>query len=120
MRSLEQDGLVVVRPDPSDKRVRTVRLTAAGRAEREVLDRRSDELAWSLLASLSEGQRARLTEAMAIVERLLTAGLVEVGVEPPDERRRPALHRVLLRRARDPLRQPGSTPAGASPRTPRS
>ena len=83
VHSLEQEGLVVVRPDPSDKRVRTVRLTAAGRTERDVLDRRSDELAWSLLASLSEGQRTRLTEAMAIVERLLTAGLVEVGIEPP-------------------------------------
>ena len=45
VRSLEQDGLVVVEPGARDKRVRTVRLTAAGRAERELLDRRSDELA---------------------------------------------------------------------------
>jgi DNA-binding MarR family transcriptional regulator/N-acetylglutamate synthase-like GNAT family acetyltransferase len=80
---LERDGLVVVELGARDKRVRTVRLTDAGRAERELLDRRSDELAASLLAALSESQRARLVEAMATVERLLTAGLVEVDVEDP-------------------------------------
>jgi GNAT superfamily N-acetyltransferase len=60
-----------------------VRLTAAGRAERELLDRRSDELASSLLAPLSDVQRDRLVEAMGVVERLLTAGLVKVDVEDP-------------------------------------
>src|SRR6478752_10532224 len=40
VRSLEQDGLVGVEPGSPDKRVRTVRLTEAGRAERELLDRR--------------------------------------------------------------------------------
>jgi DNA-binding MarR family transcriptional regulator/GNAT superfamily N-acetyltransferase len=83
VRSLEQDGLVSVVPRASDKRVRTVQLTDAGRAEREVLDRRSDELASSLLAPLSAGQRARLVDAMGVVERLLVAGLVEVDVEDP-------------------------------------
>jgi GNAT superfamily N-acetyltransferase len=48
-----------------------------------VLDRESDALATSLLAPLGEGQRARLVEAMAVVERLLTAGLVDVGIEEP-------------------------------------
>ncbi len=81
--SLERDGLVAVEPDPSDRRVRTLRLTAAGRAEWAVLDRRSDELAASLLAPLGDAQRARLVEAMGVVERLLTAGLVEVAVEDP-------------------------------------
>jgi DNA-binding MarR family transcriptional regulator/GNAT superfamily N-acetyltransferase len=83
VRSLEDDGLVVVAPGLSDKRVRTVRLTDAGRAEQELLDRRSDELAWSLLARLSDAQRARLVDAMGVVERLLTAGLVEVDIEDP-------------------------------------
>ena len=83
VRSLEQDGLVVVEPGSPDKRVRTVRLTDAGRAERELLDRRSDELASSLLAPLSDAQRDRLVDAMGVVERLLTAGLVEVDVEDP-------------------------------------
>ena len=81
--SLEREGLVVIEPDRADKRVRSVRLTAAGRAERAVLDRGSDELARSLLAPLSDSQRARLSEAMGVVERLLTAGLVEVGIEDP-------------------------------------
>jgi DNA-binding MarR family transcriptional regulator/GNAT superfamily N-acetyltransferase len=83
LRSLERERLVSVGSDRSDRRVRTVRLTAAGRAERALLDRRSDELASSLLAPLSEEHRARLLEAMGVVERLLTAGLVEVAIEPP-------------------------------------
>jgi DNA-binding MarR family transcriptional regulator/GNAT superfamily N-acetyltransferase len=83
VRSLQRDGLIEVEPDPTDKRVRAVRLTAAGRAERDVLDQRSDELALSLLAPLSDPQRARLVEAMRTVERLLTAGLVEVAIEDP-------------------------------------
>jgi DNA-binding MarR family transcriptional regulator len=83
LRSLEADGLVVVEPDAADRRVRTVRLTDAGRAERAALDRESDALAESLLAPLGDGQRERLVEAMAVVERLLTAGLVAVAVEDP-------------------------------------
>jgi DNA-binding MarR family transcriptional regulator/GNAT superfamily N-acetyltransferase len=83
VRSLERDGLVAVAPGAGDKRVRSVRLTEAGRAERELLDRRSDDLASSLLVSLSDGQRDRLVEAMGVVERLLTAGLVDVDVEDP-------------------------------------
>jgi DNA-binding MarR family transcriptional regulator/GNAT superfamily N-acetyltransferase len=83
LRSLEGDGLVVVGADRADKRVRTARLTAAGRTERKLLDRRSDELARSLLAPLSAEHRERLVEAMGVVERLLTAGLVEVAIEPP-------------------------------------
>jgi DNA-binding MarR family transcriptional regulator/GNAT superfamily N-acetyltransferase len=83
VQTLERDGLVAVRPGADDKRVRTVRLTDAGRAERDLLDRQSDELAASLLVSLSEGQRERLVEAMSVVERLLTAGLVGVDVEDP-------------------------------------
>jgi DNA-binding MarR family transcriptional regulator/GNAT superfamily N-acetyltransferase len=81
--SLERDRLVSVAPGAGDKRVRTVRLTEAGRAERALLDRRSDELAASLLAPLSDAHRGRLVEAMGVVERLLTAGLVEVDVEDP-------------------------------------
>jgi DNA-binding MarR family transcriptional regulator/GNAT superfamily N-acetyltransferase len=83
VRSLERDGLVVVEPGAPDKRVRTARLTDAGRGERELLDRRSDELAAALLVPLSDAQRDRLVEAMGVVERLLTAGLVEVDAEDP-------------------------------------
>jgi DNA-binding MarR family transcriptional regulator len=84
VRALERDGLVAVEPSGDDGRVRTVRLTDDGRAERALIDDRSDALARSLLAPLGDDQRARLLDAMATVERLLTAGLVEVGVEPAD------------------------------------
>src|ERR687888_506253 len=83
LRSLEREGLVVVGPDRADKRVRSVRLTARGRVERELLDRRSDELAESLLEPLRTSDRERLVEAMGVVERLLTAGLVDVAIEDP-------------------------------------
>jgi DNA-binding MarR family transcriptional regulator/GNAT superfamily N-acetyltransferase len=87
LRSLEEAGLVTVGPTDSDRRVRTARLTSAGAAERAVLDRRSDELAASLLAPLSPGQRSRLVAAMAEVERLMTAAMVEVApVDPSDPR----------------------------------
>src|SRR3954465_3957970 len=72
LRALEADGLVVVEPGAAHRRVRTVRLTATGRTERDELDRRSDELAAGLLAPLDSGQRERLTAAMAEAARLLT------------------------------------------------
>ncbi|MGW7194577.1 bifunctional helix-turn-helix transcriptional regulator/GNAT family N-acetyltransferase [Streptomyces chryseus] len=83
LRSLESDGLVTMEPQPGDKRVRTVLLTDAGRTERAVLDRRSDELAGSLLAPLNTAQRARLVTAMAEVDRLLTAGTVTMEAVDP-------------------------------------
>lgn len=84
LRSLEADGLVTVRPQARDRRVRTVSLTDAGRAERAVLDELSDSLAESLLAPLNDRQRTSLVAAMAEVERLLTAATVTVNVADPD------------------------------------
>ena len=83
LRSLEAAGLVTVDPSDDDKRVRTARLTAAGSAERAVLDLRSDELARSFLEPLGEAQRTRLVAAMADVERLLTAVLIDVVAVDP-------------------------------------
>ncbi|MGH8869441.1 MAG: bifunctional helix-turn-helix transcriptional regulator/GNAT family N-acetyltransferase [Actinomycetes bacterium] len=83
LRSLEAARLVTVGPKASDRRVRTARLTAAGRRERALLDRRSDELATSFLAPLGATQRSRLVAAMADVERLLTAGTVAVTPTDP-------------------------------------
>jgi len=83
LRSLERAGLVTVRPGAHDRRVRTARLTRAGRSERDLLGRRSDDLARSLLEPLADPDRARLIAAMAEVERLLTAGLVEVTTVDP-------------------------------------
>jgi DNA-binding MarR family transcriptional regulator/GNAT superfamily N-acetyltransferase len=78
LRSLESAGLVNVGPSERDRRVRTARLTPAGLAERAVLDERSDGLAKSFLEPLNETLRNRLVEAMGDVERLLTAGIVEI------------------------------------------
>jgi DNA-binding MarR family transcriptional regulator len=83
LRSLEADGLVTVGPKQSDRRIRVARLTARGSAERAVLDRRSDELAASLLEPLTEDQRLRLVAAMTDVERLLRAAMVEIALIDP-------------------------------------
>src|ERR1700674_5037942 len=93
LRSLEASGLVTVGPKESDKRVRIARLTPLGSAEREVLDQRSDELAAALLAPLSAARRARLVAAMADVERLLTAAMVEVApIDPAHPNAQHCLH----------------------------
>jgi DNA-binding MarR family transcriptional regulator/GNAT superfamily N-acetyltransferase len=83
LRSLEAAGLVSVEQTADDKRVRRAQLTPAGLAEREVLEQRSDDLARSFLEPLSEARRERLVAAMAEVERLLTATLVEIRVVDP-------------------------------------
>lgn len=84
LRSLESDGLVAVEPQPEDRRVRTVRLTEAGRTEHAMLERRSDELAGSLLEPLNTAQRARVVAAMAEVDELLTAATVTLDAVDPD------------------------------------
>jgi ribosomal protein S18 acetylase RimI-like enzyme len=83
LRLLEGQGLVAVERSGDDGRVRIARLREEGHAERTLLDRRSDELAWSLLEPLDEEQRARLVEAMGVVARLLVAGQVDVRIEDP-------------------------------------
>jgi DNA-binding MarR family transcriptional regulator len=83
LRRLEQAGLVSVDPDAANGRVRKVRLTDAGRDERDVLNQRSDELAASILAPLTGQQRRRLLEAMADVERLLLASQVQIEITDP-------------------------------------
>jgi DNA-binding MarR family transcriptional regulator/GNAT superfamily N-acetyltransferase len=79
LRALETNGLITVEQIAADGRVRTARLTEAGRRELAVLDQRSDEAAAAILRPLNERQRDRLVTAMAEVERLLTASTVEVN-----------------------------------------
>jgi len=83
LRGLEREGLIAVEPDPDDQRVRMIRLTAAGRAEKAELDRLSDSLAASLLVPLGDGRAQRLVDAMDTVTNLLTAGMVEISIEDP-------------------------------------
>ena len=81
---------MTVAPGERDRRVRCARLTASGRRERALLDRRSDALAASLLKPLDAPQRERLVTAMGEVERLLTAAMVRV--EPVDPQQPHARH----------------------------
>lgn len=83
LRSLEAQGLVNVETSGRDGRVRRVHATAAGLAERAELDRLSDEFAWSLLDPLNATQQAKLAAAMAEVERLLVAAMVEIDAADP-------------------------------------
>ena len=96
LRRLEREGLVRLDAAATDRRVRVVRLTAAGRAECAELDRRSDAMARSVLAPLAPDEREALVTAMGTVERFLTLGLVQVGVEDPaGEGARACLERYL-------------------------
>ncbi|WP_203995457.1 bifunctional helix-turn-helix transcriptional regulator/GNAT family N-acetyltransferase [Micromonospora lutea] len=97
LRTLERAGLVVVGPGEGDGRIRTARLTAAGRAEWELLDGRSDDLAWAVLEPLSDGRRDRLVAAMAEVEHLLMASLVAIGPCHPGEPRARSCLRAYAR-----------------------
>jgi len=83
LRRLEADRLVITDPDDGDGRVRKVRLTRKGLAERAVLDSSSNELAASILTSLTEPQRDRLVTAMVVVERLILASQVQVEIIDP-------------------------------------
>jgi DNA-binding MarR family transcriptional regulator/GNAT superfamily N-acetyltransferase len=83
LRALEADGLLLVRPDPVDGRVRRATLTTRGEREWDELESRSEALAISVLDPLSERQERELVSAMETVERLLTASLIAVAVESP-------------------------------------
>jgi DNA-binding MarR family transcriptional regulator/GNAT superfamily N-acetyltransferase len=86
LRSLEGQALVATGRSETDRRVRHVQLTDAGIGEWNELERRSDELARTLLEPLGQRQRVALTTAMEAVERLLHASLVAIAVEDPRTR----------------------------------
>ena len=84
LRSLEQQGLIMVVRQAGDGRRRRISLTRKGSREFATYDRLSDELAASFLMPLDSARRARLVAAMADVERLLQPGCIDLRVEPPD------------------------------------
>ena len=92
LQALAAAGLITIQPSSADARVRTARLTAAGRDERKTLDRLADEAAGSVLAALSDSQRARLVRAMADVEQLMRASMITIGPCDPE---RPAARYCL-------------------------
>ena len=86
VQKLTAAGLIEVRTGPRDERVRTAYLTRAGLAEIEEMNRRSDDVAESILTPLGEAQRQRLVDAMAEVHRLLQAAGVRIErVDPAIE-----------------------------------
>jgi DNA-binding MarR family transcriptional regulator/GNAT superfamily N-acetyltransferase len=83
LRSLEAQGLVVVRVGTTDRRIRRAVLTKRGLAEHRELDVRSDAVAQRMLDPLSDQQRKTFLSAVADVERLLRASMVHFDVEDP-------------------------------------
>ena len=83
LRALEAKGLATTRRGSEDGRVRTARLTRAGMAEFRRINALSDDLARSMLSTLSQNQAQRLMSSMAEVERLLRASSVEVAAADP-------------------------------------
>jgi DNA-binding MarR family transcriptional regulator/GNAT superfamily N-acetyltransferase len=81
--ALQRDGLVVARPDPSDRRTKRLHLTAAGRRELRELNRMSDELAAAALTPLSGEQRSRLLRAQAEVRQLLAISMIAIAPADP-------------------------------------
>jgi DNA-binding MarR family transcriptional regulator/GNAT superfamily N-acetyltransferase len=86
LRSLERQGLVATRADPSDRRARLVELTESGLQELDLLNEVSDEAARRIVAPLNPTQQSRLAEAMATIEQLLTASAILVREESPTGR----------------------------------
>jgi GNAT superfamily N-acetyltransferase/DNA-binding MarR family transcriptional regulator len=84
LRTLEHRGLAATgHRSHGDGRVRFARLTRSGRAELRRLNALSDDLARSMLTSLSRDQARRLVAAMSEVERLLLASSVEIAPGAP-------------------------------------
>ncbi len=84
LRALEKDGLIKTTATPGDARVRYASLTPKGQKEWNEIDRRSDDVATSILAPLDERRREDLLSAMARIERLLRASSVMIAAEPAD------------------------------------
>jgi DNA-binding MarR family transcriptional regulator/GNAT superfamily N-acetyltransferase len=84
LQALEREGLVAIEEDPDDRRVRRATLTEAGRAERAEYERLSDEHAAGILTALDDKQQQTLVDAMATVDRLLTASMIEFAVVDPE------------------------------------
>lgn len=85
LQRLTAEGLTDVAPDPADGRRRLVTLTPRGRRAWQDLDDRSERLAHSLVDSLSDRQRARLTDALAAADLLVRAATVRLRRVAPTE-----------------------------------
>ncbi|MGD0558018.1 MAG: helix-turn-helix domain-containing GNAT family N-acetyltransferase [Streptosporangiaceae bacterium] len=80
LRSLQDDGLVVVRPHPEDNRVRVAELTPAGQREVAEQNERARSAVGSILEPLDAEERAEVIAAMETVRRRLRLAGISVGV----------------------------------------
>ena len=71
VQKFDDDGLIARKPLASDRRQSQLSLTAKGRQAFARLDCSSHDEFAAMLAHLGRGERRRLTEAMATIERLL-------------------------------------------------
>lgn len=77
VQKFDDDGLIARKPLPTDRRQIRLNLTAKGRQAFAKVNRTSHDEVAAMLAALSPDDRARVTAAMATIERLL---------EPPTEK----------------------------------
>jgi DNA-binding MarR family transcriptional regulator len=85
LRRLDEEGLVEVSADPTDRRRRLATLTGPGLQAWRELDDRSEELAQQLVAPLTDRQRERLVGALATADLLVRAATIQLReVEPSD------------------------------------
>lgn len=83
VQALETEGLIRCGRAAADQRVRSARLTAAGRRELREMNRRADRAAADLLEPLPPAYRERLVGAMTEVHRLLQLAGVQVARVSP-------------------------------------
>jgi DNA-binding MarR family transcriptional regulator/N-acetylglutamate synthase-like GNAT family acetyltransferase len=79
VQQFDEDGLIVRKPCPADRRQYQLGLTARGRQAFARLDRSSHDDVADMLAVLPQDDRNRLIAAMAAIERLLGSAGVSPG-----------------------------------------
>ena len=124
LRALEDEGLIITKPDPLDARRRTVELTPAGRQEFDAYEELSNARAARVL---SNGRRLEaLLEAFDLIASTLTSGQIDVvTADPRSEAARYCLDRYYeelravfdggfdVARSRDPKPEEMAPPRGA-------
>jgi DNA-binding MarR family transcriptional regulator/ribosomal protein S18 acetylase RimI-like enzyme len=83
LRSLQDQGLVLVRSHPGDNRARVAELTPAGQRELAGLNERAATVARGLLEPLTQSARAEVIQAMETIRRRLRLTAITVGVTDP-------------------------------------
>ena len=86
LRSLEDEGLVAVRPSPHDARAKVATRTPAGTDEATLLDRLSDDAAQGVLAGFSDSELAEIDAAARTLTRALTMRHLSIETVDPQSR----------------------------------